>query len=77
MKPSNGFGYYYDKYGNIQYFIGLEGLYAEIEKVMGKGIVDELKSFHDERVYEAVMGLSDKCEDADEEFLEEYLRDEC
>ena len=76
MKPSNSFGYYYDKYGNTQYFIGLEGLYAEIEKVMGKGIVEELKSFHDERVYEAVMGLSDKCEDADEEFLEEYLRDE-
>lgn len=22
------------------------------------------------------MGLADKCEDADEEFLEEYLRDE-
>lgn len=36
MKPSNGFGYYYDKDGNIQYFIGLEGLYAEIEKAMGK-----------------------------------------
>ena len=65
MKPSNSFGYYYDKDGNTQYFIGLEGLYAEIEKVMGKGIVEELKSFHD------------KCEDADEEFLEEYLRDEC
>ena len=76
MKPSNSFGYYYDKYGNTQYFIGLEGLYAEIEKVMGKSIVEELKSFHDERVYEAVMGLSDKCEDADEEFFEEYLRDE-
>lgn len=77
MKPSRGFGYYYDKDGNVQYFVGLEGLYAEIEKVMGASIVEELKSFHDERVYESVMGLSGKCKDANEEFLEEYLRNEC
>lgn len=76
MKPSNGFGYYYDKDGNTQYFIGLEGLYAEIEKVMGKSIVEELRSFHDERVYEAVIGLADKYEDVDEESLEEYLQNE-
>lgn len=76
MNPSDGFGYYYDKDGNVQYFCGLEGLYKEIEKAMGTSIVHELKSFHDERVYEAVMGLTDKYEDVDEESLEEYLQNE-